>query len=90
MACTRLVTLAALVLVSIALAGCVPSSEAVHHTPGFADGLLHGITALFAVFGGWDVYQSPNTGYWYDAGFLISVAALFGGGTWVGTQGQSR
>jgi hypothetical protein len=52
--------------------------------PGFWSGLLHGAVAPFALvvsfFSDVRIYAFPNSGWWYDLGFVIGIGALFGGG----------
>ncbi len=52
--------------------------------PGFWSGLLHGFISLFAfivgLFTDCEIYAYPNTGGWYDLGFLLGVSIFFGGG----------
>jgi hypothetical protein len=47
-------------------------------------GLLHGFISPFALIGelftNVRVYAYPNSGGWYDFGFVVGAAALFGGG----------
>jgi len=51
--------------------------------PGFLMGLLHGFTALFALLGepftNYRMYAFPNSGGFYDLGFVIGASAAFGG-----------
>ena len=50
--------------------------------PGFLYGLLHGLISPFALIGGFftdvRVYAFPNSGWWYDFGFIIGAGLLFG------------
>ncbi len=52
--------------------------------PGFAMALLHGLIAPFAlvgsVFAEVRIYAFPNSGLFYDLGFLLGLSA-WGGGT---------
>ncbi len=67
------------------LAAC--AAQPYTHTPGapgFFHGLLHGFIAWFALVGHIfnpeiRIYAYPNSGGWYDFGFLIG-ASLRGGG----------
>lgn len=47
-------------------------------TPGLVSGLWHGMVAPYAVVLGLFInvgmYQTPNLGFLYDAGFLLGVA----------------
>ncbi len=75
----------AYVAVLVLLVGCatqpVPPGATV---PGFFFGLFHGFIAPFAFVAGLvaDVrmYAFPNSGSWYDFGFLIGISAWGGGG----------
>ncbi len=76
-----------LVVTAIALAGCAaqPFGYAGDPLPGFWWGALHGLIAPFSLIGSFfdpsvRIYATPNTGWWYDLGFVIGVGALFGGG----------
>jgi hypothetical protein len=52
--------------------------------PGFWQGLVHGIISPFAliaeIFTNVRVYAFPNSGGWYDFGFMLGVVIIFGGG----------
>jgi hypothetical protein len=51
-------------------------------SPGFLMGLLHGFFVVLSLIGSiwWDmrVYAFPNSGGWYDLGFVIGAAMFFG------------
>jgi len=51
--------------------------------PGFFSGLWHGATAPIAfvgsIFTDVRIYAFPNSGGWYDFGFLLGLAAWGGG-----------
>ncbi len=74
------------ILLSLSLAACatqaaVPAAA----PPGFLMGLLHGFIAWFSMIGHIfnpeiRIYAAPNTGGWYDFGFLLGVGAWAGGG----------
>jgi hypothetical protein len=62
-----------------------PNSET-PDLPGFFSGLWHGLTIVFSLIGHlFDndirIYAFPNSGGWYDLGFVLGVASVFGGGT---------
>jgi intracellular septation protein A len=75
----------------LALSGCADTNTLTGHardalnTPaGFWRGLWHGICAPFSFIGimfGMDIgiYDSFNTGNWYNFGFLLGIGALGGG-----------
>jgi len=78
------------VLTSIALvflfAGCLPGGG--HSTQddpaGFFMGIWHGwIAPISLIWGLFDapirVYETANTGWWYDFGFYIAIIGGFGG-----------
>ena len=51
--------------------------------PGFFSGLWHGFISPLALFGHISisdirVYAFPNSGGWYDFGFLLGAGVLFG------------
>lgn len=52
--------------------------------PGFFYGLLHGFLILFSFIGSlftdYEVYAFPNSGGWYNVGFLLGASIFFGGG----------
>ena len=53
--------------------------------PGFFLGLLHGYISLFSLiaslFTDVRIYAYPNSGWWYDLGFILGVMAFYGSGT---------
>ncbi|WP_219993637.1 hypothetical protein [Asticcacaulis tiandongensis] len=53
--------------------------------PGFWMGLVHGAIAPFSLIGHLfnpevRIYAVPNSGGWYDFGFLIGLSVVWGGG----------
>ena len=66
-------------------AGCAMQSvEQLADPPGFFRGLFHGFIILFSfiisLFTDYSIYAFPNSGGWYDLGFLLGVMIFFGGG----------
>lgn len=63
----------------LALAGCATQPAAQHAQPGFLMGLFHGFTAIAALVGSMffhvRIYAFPNSGFWYDAGFVAGFSA---------------
>ena len=64
--------------------GCATHSLGnVGNLPGFFKGLLHGFILLFSFIGSlftdYKIYAFPNSGGWYDFGFLLGVMMFFGG-----------
>jgi len=86
--------LLAVLLVAVSLASCAhqPPPVKVLDPPGFFSGLAHGFLILFSlvgsVFTDVRVYAFPNSGFWYDAGYLIGASAFLGGGG--GAAGRRR
>jgi hypothetical protein len=81
MSSPRLMTLLLLLLAVVACA--TQPAPAAPAPPGFFHGLLHGFLAIFSLIGSlfFDirVYAWPNSGFWYDCGFVIGAGAFFGG-----------
>ena len=74
-----------LLVIIVLLAGCATQSVTnLQDPPGFWHGLLHGFIILFSfiisLFTDYEIYAFPNTGGWYNFGFLLGVMILFGGG----------
>lgn len=67
-------------LTSCATQPNIPANE----VPGFLHGLFHGFTIIFSLIGSlftdYRIYAYPNTGFWYDVGYLFGVMMLLGGG----------
>ncbi len=75
---------AIVILMGLVLASCATQPEPnAYDPPGFLLGLAHGFVSLFSLIGSafWDirVYAFPNSGGWYDLGFVIGAACFFGG-----------
>ncbi|MDH3440129.1 MAG: hypothetical protein OEM63_05220 [Gammaproteobacteria bacterium] len=73
-------------LVAIAfLASCATQPPPyAYDPPGFFSGLLHGFLILFtfvgSLFTDFRIYAFPNSGGWYDFGYLIGASMFLGGG----------
>jgi hypothetical protein len=68
------------------LAGCVPGDgkNTREHPAGFFWGIWHGwiapISLIISLFpNSIRIYETANTGWWYDFGFYISIISGFGG-----------
>jgi hypothetical protein len=65
--------------------GCFPTQSTEREMPaGFFLGIWHGwIAPVSLVFGLFDpnirIYETNNTGWWYDFGFYMAVISGFGG-----------
>lgn len=75
-----------LVGLSVLLAACASQPQPLgHELPGFWSGLWHGAIAPFSLLGGLftdiRVFAFPNTGWWYDFGFLLGLSLFWGGGS---------
>ncbi|MDG1737981.1 MAG: hypothetical protein P8L68_14240 [Paracoccaceae bacterium] len=75
----------ALIAGVVLLAGCATAPLAVEGTRGFFWGLIDGavapiafILSLFSSSIG--IYEVPNSGGWYDFGFLLGLTTWAGGG----------
>ncbi len=73
-------------LLALAVAGCAhqpaaPGSD----LPGFFLGLVQGYISLFALIGSLffeiRIYAFPNSGWWYDLGFVLGAMAFYGSGS---------
>ena len=76
----------------IALSGCATQSAiAIGDPPGFWHGLLHGFILIFSFiasfFTDYEIYAFPNSGGWYNFGYLLGVMFFFGGG---GSQAKRK
>lgn len=63
----------------------LPGSEGgVPGAPGFFSRLLHGFLVLVSLVGSIladvRVHAFPNSGFWYDLGFVLGAMAALGGG----------
>ncbi len=75
-----------LILIVILLSGCIPGDG--KHTEekpaGFFWGIWHGwiapISLIIRIFNpNIRIYESTNTGWWYELGFYIAIISGFGG-----------
>ncbi len=72
-------------LILLTISGCAThQSGVVENPPGFFHGLLHGFLILFSFIGSlftdYEMYAIPNSGPWYNLGYLIGASAFLGGG----------
>ena len=72
----------AVILVVLLVGGCAhqPSPLPFVNKPGFFHGFFHGITIPFAfvasLFSDVTIYAWPNSGGWYNFGFVLGAGAL--------------
>lgn len=76
----------ALLLIGVALfvtACATQPAPAAYDPPGFFSGILHGIFApfalVFSLISDTRIYAFPNTGWFYDLGFLLGIGCWGGG-----------
>jgi len=65
-------------------AGCATQPyPSAYDPPGFFSGLIHGFLIFFSFIGSIfteiRVYAFPNSGFWYDFGYLIGAGMFLGG-----------
>jgi len=65
------------------ISGCAHQPQpSAYDPPGFWSGLLHGFLIFFSFIGSLfmdvRIYNFPNSGGWYDFGYLIGAAMFFG------------
>ena len=75
-----------ILILLITIAGCAPGSGTYHSNrkAGFFSGVWHGwiapVSLIIGIFNSSiRVYETNNTGWWYDFGFYMAVIAGFGG-----------
>ncbi|MEI7885141.1 MAG: hypothetical protein WCI30_07295 [Clostridia bacterium] len=75
-----------LALMLITMTGCIPGdgTYTTAHPAGFFWGIWHGwIAPISLIVGFFDhnirVYETLNTGWWYDLGLYIAIISGFGG-----------
>ena len=82
--CRRRRLFVLLSIAALAVVGCAhqPVSEA-SDPPGFFTGLVHGFIIVFSfvgsLFADVRIYSFPNSGGWYDFGYLIGAGLFLGG-----------
>jgi hypothetical protein len=81
----RVLAFIALSIVVLMISSCAhqPGPSA-YDPPGFWSGLLHGFLILFSFIGSLftdvRIYAFPNSGGWYDFGYLLGASMFLGGG----------
>jgi hypothetical protein len=78
---SRLLAIAA----ALVLVGCASQPAPSEVSPGFVMGFLNGLVAPFVFIGSLfngeiRMYAFPNSGVWYDFGFLLGLGSWVGGG----------
>lgn len=81
----RVLSFLTVIAMALVVASCAtqPRPEA-YDPPGFFSGLLHGLLILFSFIGSLftdvRIYAFPNSGGWYDFGYVIGASIFLGGG----------
>jgi hypothetical protein len=70
---------------ALVVSSCAYQPEpSAYDPPGFWMGLLHGFFIPFSFIGSLfadvRIYAFPNSGIWYDFGFLLGASTFLGGG----------
>ena len=82
----RLFAFAAICAVALLVQSCAtqPPLPEAFSPPGFLRGLLHGFLIVFSfvasLFTDYRIYAYPNSGGWYDFGYLLGAMTFLGGG----------
>ena len=81
----RALLFALLCIFVLAISGCAHQPQpSAYDPPGFWFGLLHGFLIFFSFIGSLftdvRIYAFPNSGGWYDFGYLIGAGMFLGGG----------
>ena len=81
----RVFAILTLCFAALLLQSCATQPPPVDNDPpGFFVGLLHGFLILFGFIGSfftdYRIYAFPNSGAWYDFGYLLGAMAFLGGG----------
>lgn len=82
----KLAWLLIIVVILIALTGCIPGdgSASSSNTAGFFWGIWHGwLAPLSLIISIFDrnirIYEVMNSGFWYDFGYYMAIISGFGG-----------
>ncbi|MDA3940817.1 MAG: hypothetical protein PF693_16155 [Spirochaetia bacterium] len=82
----KLLKIALIILIIFLLAGCLPGDgkAGMDNPSGFFSGIWHGWVAPLSLIVGIfkdeiRVYETANTGWWYDLGFYMAIISGFGG-----------
>jgi len=82
----RALAFAAVCIGALIVQSCAtqPPPAVIVNPPGFLWGLLHGFLIFFSfiasLFTDYRIYAFPNSGGWYDFGYLLGASAFLGGG----------
>jgi len=81
----RAFTFLMLIMVAVVAESCATQPRPLaYNPPGFFSGVLHGFLIFFSFIGGFftnvRIYAFPNSGRWYDLGYLTGASMFLGGG----------
>jgi hypothetical protein len=79
----RFVKIGLVMVAAVVLTACATQpTPSAFNPPGFVMGFVHGFISLFSLIGSifWDIriYAFPNSGGWYDFGFVLGAMIFFG------------
>jgi hypothetical protein len=89
----RLICFLGVLMVALIVSSCAeqPAPSGEPGVPGFLYGLLHGflivIDFFIGLFSDVRIYAYPNSGGWYDFGFVLGASMFLGGGG-AGSRGK--
>jgi hypothetical protein len=82
----KICVIISILLVFLILAGCATQTQLPNllpKVPGFWHGLWHGFIAPLSMIGSIfmkiRIYAFPNSGFWYDLGFMLGIGGFSGG-----------
>jgi hypothetical protein len=101
--CQMLIRITVFILCAVLLVGCAAGPNPNRDTPrsdgrepaGFWLGLWHGMIAFFAFIVSLfkpsvGIYETHNTGFWYNFGFIIGIMGSHGGGAGIVFKGNQK
>lgn len=80
-----IIIIVSVIVVALAISGCAhqPVVPAEVGLAGFWKGILHGFLApiifFVSLFTDYRIYEFPNSGLWYDFGFMLGISGFSGG-----------
>jgi hypothetical protein len=91
---TSFVSISILMVLMVACTATQPNTSPDGNLPGFWFGLWHGfiapITFIISLFpNDLRIYAFPNTGLWYDFGFMLGISG-FSGGIFAGSRRRGK
>jgi hypothetical protein len=82
---SRIIVFLICIFTALLLSSCAHQPETMaYEPPGFFSGVLHGFLILFSLIGSIfmdiRIYAFPNSGGWYDFGYVLGAIMFLGGG----------